>query len=73
MSASCKTVTLLHPAMPGVELTIRPGLLRRLGLRTSAFATAGETWRYLATRPAVTEQRDSLVEPQVLNFVYVDG
>lgn len=39
-----ETVTLWHPASPGVRVTIKPGLLRRLGLRTSPFATLSETY-----------------------------
>jgi hypothetical protein len=38
------TITLHHPGLPGVMVTIKPGILRRLGLRTSAFATLSETY-----------------------------
>ena len=38
------TITLCHPGLPGVMVTIKPGLLRRLGLRTSPVATLSETY-----------------------------
>ena len=38
------TWTLWHPESPGVRLyRVKPGVLRRLGLNRSAFASNGET------------------------------
>lgn len=35
-------VNLWHPDSPGLHVTVRPCLLRRLGLLRSPFATSGE-------------------------------
>ena len=35
-----------HPDSPGTRLIVRPGLLRRLGLVRSEFATLGEVRGY---------------------------
>lgn len=40
-----KPVTLWHPDSPGVHVTVRPSLLRRLGIVRSPFATLGEVVR----------------------------
>lgn len=40
-----KRVTLYHPDSPGSIVTVRPCLLRRLGIIRSPFATLGEVIR----------------------------
>lgn len=42
-----RTYTLWHPDSPGVRLIVRrPGLLRRLGINRSCFATLSEALNY---------------------------
>jgi hypothetical protein len=47
-----RRVTLWHPDSPGVRVTVRPSLLRRVGVIRSPFATLGEVARmYRTNRP----------------------
>ena len=53
---------LWHPDSPGARVPVRVGLLRRLGLRRSPFATLGETvafYRALTLVRAAEESRDA--------------